>query len=101
MVNRPVEGTKTERWLIDSRASVHVTNNKQWLINPKATTESVTVGNGQEVCATLKGDIILKNKHGSGVIQLKDILYIEDFYKKHHECVETYEERDNNAVVRG
>ena len=70
-----------ERWLIDSGASVHVTNNKELLFNVRTATESVTVGNGQEAKATLKGNVILKNELGSGTIKLKDVLYIKDFYK--------------------
>jgi hypothetical protein len=69
----------TEKWLMDSGATVHVTNSKKYLLNPSE--ETVRVGNGEESKASLSGKVTLKSEQGSGQLALKKVLYIEGFAK--------------------
>jgi len=43
------------KWLVDSRASVHVTNCKDNLNEPDATDQAVTIGSGKVMTAQFKG----------------------------------------------
>ena len=69
----------SERWLLDSGSTVHLTNNKFLLKNITATNTNVTVGTGTTVQAYTKGDVKLIQGNSGNVIILKDVLYVPSF----------------------
>jgi len=77
------EPTRCDEWLIDSGASVHVTNEKDDLLEPKSTGQAVTIRSGTTMAAKAIGGKPTKLKDDQGnVIELADVLYIPDFKKK-------------------
>jgi hypothetical protein len=66
--------------LLDSRASVHVTNSFALLKNAKKTKQAVKVGNGENAQATMIGevDIIVE---GNKRLRLKGVLFVLGFIR--------------------
>jgi hypothetical protein len=67
-------------WLLDSGATVHVTNNKRLLVNARKTKQFVKVGNGADSEATYIGEvdmIVEDNKR----LRLMDVLFIPGFIR--------------------
>jgi hypothetical protein len=65
-------------WLLDSGATVHVTNNKSLLTNTRKTKQFVKVGNGDDAEATYIGQvdmIVQEDKR----LRLIDVLYVPGF----------------------
>jgi len=70
-------------WLVDSGASVHVTNSRNNLNKPKETTQAVTIGSSKAMATQFKGRraTVLANMSGN-TVELEDTLYILNFKKK-------------------
>jgi len=77
------EEQKVNEWLIDSGASVHVTNQKEDLWEPTGTAQAVTIGSGKAMAALAIGikPTMLYDALGN-IIELADTLYIPEFKKK-------------------
>ena len=72
---------EAQRWLVDSGATVHITNNADYLFDVQMTTrDSVLVGNGHECKAKCFGKAKLKGVNG-GLLFLDKVLYIPGFTK--------------------
>ena len=69
-----------EAWLLDSGASVHITNDKSLMANLKSTDNEVVIGDGSSVQAQWIGDVYLRINSGH-VFKLHDVLYIPGFSK--------------------
>ena len=69
-----------EAWLLDSGASVHITNDKSLMHNLKPTNNEVTIGDGSSVEARWVGDVYLRINSGH-VFKLHNVLYIPGFSK--------------------
>ena len=67
-------------WLLDSGATVHITNNRDLLIDPQPCNNTVTVGDGTESTARLEGSVKLELQDGNKVL-LREVWYIPDFNK--------------------
>ncbi len=77
------EEQKIDKWLIDSGASVHVTNQNKDLWEPKETMHAVTIGSGKAMAAKVIGNKPTKLCDTNGnTIELADMLYISEFKKK-------------------
>jgi hypothetical protein len=74
------KSVRTEEWLFDSGASVHVTPNKHLLLNSKPCSIQIRVTNGCYVSASLVGNVLLKCKCDS-LLLLCGILYYATFNK--------------------
>ena len=73
---------KTESWLIDSGATIHVTNDKAGLTEVEPTKNKVKVGNGNELQAEAKGTLVLKStSEGEQRIKLTEVHYVPEFTK--------------------
>ena len=72
--------TENEQWLMDSGASVHVTNNKKHMSNILPTDKTVKVGSGEELSAKEVGTVTLKNEKGA-VLKLKQVYWVPSFVK--------------------
>ena len=72
--------TTSEKWLIDSGASVHITNDDAKMSKVEEASETIIVGNGSEVRAMKKGTITLRIK-GGPLFQLSNVLYVKNFEK--------------------
>ena len=70
-----------ESWLVDSGATVHVTNDATCMRNIHMTNEKIVVGNRQTVTPKLAGDIYLVQKPTSKVLLLSNVLYVPNFRK--------------------
>ncbi len=70
-------------WLIDSGASIHVTNQETDLEEAKLTTQAVTIGNGNSMEARLIGGqkTTLQDKEGN-MLESEHTLFIPSFKKK-------------------
>ena len=77
------EDQDISEWLIDSGASVHVTNQETDLEEAKPTTQAVTIGNGNSMEARLIGGqkTMLRDKEGN-MLELEHTLFIPSFKKK-------------------
>ena len=69
----------TEEWLIDSGASVHVTNSSAGMIDIEPTDEAVIVGNNTVIKANLKGTVYIKDTVTQRSIKLRSVLYVPNF----------------------
>jgi Reverse transcriptase (RNA-dependent DNA polymerase)/Zinc knuckle len=67
-------------WLMDSGATCHVTNNKNFLVKAVHVKRKVTIGDGKEVKATMVGNVHLTDEKGNE-IKLTNVYYIEGFVK--------------------
>ncbi len=77
------EEQQVDKWLIDSGASVHVTNQKEDLRDPKETTHAVMIGSGKAMAVQAIGNKPTKLCDTNGnTIELADMLYILEFKKK-------------------
>jgi len=74
---------KIDKWLIDSGASMHMTNQKADLQEPTETSQAVMIGSGKAMAAKVIGTKPTKlcNTYGN-TIELADMLYIPEFKKK-------------------
>jgi len=78
-----IEGGSVSKWLIDSGASVHVTNDRNDLQGAQATQQEVTIGDGKAMTAKLTGSKPTVLMDGTGnKIELKEMLFIPSFNKK-------------------
>jgi len=77
------EEQKIDKWLIDSGASIHVTNQKVDLQEPTETSQAVTIGSGKAMAVKAIGTKPTKlcGTYGN-TIELVDMLYIPEFKKK-------------------
>jgi hypothetical protein len=73
-------GANSEKWLIDSGASVHITNNDKRMTMVVPAFETVVVGNGMEVKSQKKGTVTIMTDKGM-IFQMTDVLYIPHFEK--------------------
>jgi hypothetical protein len=74
------KSVRTEEWLFDSGASVHVMPNKHLLLNSKPCSILIRVANGHYVSTSLVGDVLLKCKCSS-LLLLRGILHSPTFKK--------------------
>jgi hypothetical protein len=78
--SRQLGRTKTTQWLLDSGATVHVTNDSDVLLRARKSNKQVRVGNGEDAKAERIGDaemIVGKDEK----FLLKDVLYVPGFLK--------------------
>ena len=68
-------------WLVDSGATVNVTNDEKCLRDAVEIFREIIVGNGQQVTATKQGWTCLKVNKTDKMV-LKEVLYVEGFVKK-------------------
>jgi hypothetical protein len=76
--------TKTKResrWLIDSGASVHICKDRDLLKDVKNVSETVVIGDGTEVVATLSGTVNLITTEKGKQLSLSNVLYAPEFTK--------------------
>ena len=74
----------TEKWIGDSGATVHITNDDKGMINIKECNLDITVGNDETVKCEKMGDVplILKNAAGKTVtLTLFDVRYVNIHWK--------------------
>jgi len=71
------------KWLVDSGASIHVTNECSDLNEPEATSQSVTIGSSKVMAAQFKVQkaTVLVDMTGN-TLELEDMLCIPNFKKK-------------------
>ena len=77
-----VNCSSTHDWIIDSGATTHMTNNKEWLQNAKPVQVQLGTADGRSTSffATLRGDVQLKTKEASGKtvnLLVRDVLFAE------------------------
>ena len=73
--------TDSNMWLVDSGATVNVTNDENCLRDAVDIDREIIVGNGQQVTATKQGWTCLKVNKTDKMI-LKEVLYVKGFVKK-------------------
>ena len=78
--NTHQEESNSEKWLIDSGASVHITNNDEKMSKVEPAFETIIVGNGMEVKAKKKGTVTIKTEQGT-LLQMSNVLYVPNFEK--------------------
>jgi len=71
----------SDMWLVDSGATVNVTNDLNCLRDAVEICRDIVVGNGQKVTATRQGWTVLKVDKVNKMV-LKEVLYVEGFVKK-------------------
>jgi len=67
-----------EEWLLDSGASVHVTNSKHLMFNLRKINEGITTADGTRLEAKVAGDVQIRLRGGHD-IWLKDVFYVPMF----------------------
>jgi hypothetical protein len=67
-------------WLLDSGATVHVTNDPNMLMQARPSKEYVRVGNGEEIKAELEGNVKMELDNGQGLV-LESVLYAPNFVR--------------------
>jgi hypothetical protein len=72
--------TKTTQWLLDSGATVHVTNDSDVLLRARKSNKRVIVGNGEDAKAERIGDVEMIIGENDKFL-LKDVLYVPGFLK--------------------
>ena len=71
-----------EKWIGDSGATVHITNNDAGMFNVKKCNFDITVGNQETTKCTKMGDIRVKLKHSTGktvTVTLFNVRYVPTF----------------------
>lgn len=65
-------------WFVDSGASGHFTNNKDWMINVKKIRESIIVADNSKLIAEAKGDVRVKNMVNGKEedLMIRNVLYV-------------------------
>ena len=71
----------SDMWLVDSGATVNVTNDVNCLRDAVEICRDIVVGNGQKVTATKQGWTVLKVDKVNKMV-LKEVLFVEGFVKK-------------------
>jgi hypothetical protein len=78
--SRQLGSTKPTQWLLDSGATVHVTNDSDALLRARKSNEQVRVGNGEDAKAERIGDVeMIVGKDETFL--LKDVFYVPGFFK--------------------
>jgi hypothetical protein len=72
-----VTGHTHERWIFDTGAMTHVTNNNRYMYNTRPTDSVITVADGTEYAVQCEGELILKSICGA-VLTLKSVLYVPE-----------------------
>jgi len=71
------------KWLVDSGASIHVTDCKEDLNEPEATDQAVTISSGKVMATQFKGKRATLLVYMTGnTVELEDTLFIPGFKKK-------------------
>jgi hypothetical protein len=78
--SKDFKSVRTEEWLFDSGASIHVMPNKHLLLNSKPCSILIRVANRRYISASLVVDVLLKCKCGS-LLLLCGVLYSPMFNK--------------------
>ena len=76
---KPNRRESTEKWLTDSGASLHLTNDATYMKNRKNVVVKVCVSNGDTVVAKIRGDIELKIPKGRTMV-LQDVFYVPNLH---------------------
>ena len=50
---------KEESWLLDSGATIHITNNKSQMFNVETVENHITIGDGSKIVGRIQGSILL------------------------------------------
>ena len=69
------------RWLIDSGASVHICKDRGLLKNVRKVNESVVIGDGTEIVATVCGTVDLRTVGTGKQLVLSNVLFAPEFTK--------------------
>ena len=72
------ENITYESWLVDSGATVHITNDKSHMFNKKTTENHVTIGDGSKIVGRLQGSLLLHTTSNHKV-KLNHVLYLPGF----------------------
>lgn len=89
-------------WVLDSGASDHMCNRREWFQNYTDASTSVTIGNGTKIVARGKGDIDILAYDGNDWIQkqILDVLYVPEIHMNLFSSGRVmdrgYEQRSNN-----
>ena len=67
--------------MIDSGASVHICKDRSLLKNVRRVSESVVIGDGTEVVATLSGTVSLHTTEKGKQLSLSNVLFAPEFTK--------------------
>ena len=65
------------RWIFDTGATTHVTNNDRYLFNTRPTDRVITVADGTDYPVQCEGELILKSICGA-ILTLKSVLYVPE-----------------------
>jgi hypothetical protein len=68
-----------DRWLLDSGATVHICNDERIMEDKRAVRETVLVGNGAAIVATVSGTVTLTTTDKGKVLKLTNVLYAPEF----------------------
>ena len=74
-----VDVQQEEKWLADSRTTVHVANSEKYLFNKMKDRSTIVVGTEIETKASERGDVIIYHSNSNQLIKLKDILLVPEF----------------------
>ena len=71
-----IKRNNTNNWILDSGCSIHMTGNKEDLINARKCNSNIKVADGRKLKSNLKGDLIRITEAGMK-IKIQDLLQIE------------------------
>jgi hypothetical protein len=74
---KPKKGQR-ENWLVDSGATVHVTNDDTGMTDIEPSRQTVVIGDGKKLAPEKKGTIQLRNKKGQ-LLKLRKVLHVPEF----------------------
>ena len=70
----------TKSWLLDTGATLHVTNNENYIKDPVDVYKTITVGNGETVTATKQGWVEI-DLGGGRMMRLLEVVFVPNFMK--------------------
>jgi hypothetical protein len=77
---KTIQTNEKTQWLLDSGATVHVTNDADVLLRARKSNEQVRAGNGEDAKAERIGDVEMIVEKNDKFL-LKDVLYVPGFLK--------------------
>ena len=99
----PTSNTQYESWLLDSGATVHITNDKSKMYNLSTTKNHVTIGDGSKVVGRLQGSLLLCTPENQKLI-IHNVLYLPGFNRNILSLTRLLEKgneitADNNTMI--
>jgi hypothetical protein len=68
-------GDYKERWVFDTGATAHITNNDRYMYNLRPTKQTITVADGTVYPVQSEGEVVLRSICGA-ILTLKGVLYL-------------------------